>query len=107
VLGGADDALLRSAIAQRRLIKFSLHGCVRIAEPHDYGIRDGVAQLLVFQVGGESRSGTPPNWRWVVLSHASRFDLLDATFPGGRKAPSGKHSPWQQLFLRVEPSAPR
>jgi hypothetical protein len=102
-----DDALIRSAIGQRRLITFFLHGRSRVAEPHDYGIRDGVPQLLVYQVGGESRSGNLPNWRWVVLSHASGFALLDETFPGGRMAPTGKHSPWQRLFLRVEGSAAR
>jgi hypothetical protein len=96
-----DDATIRTAITQRRLLRFSLHGCVRIAEPHDYGIRKGEIQLLVYQVDGESRSGKLPNWRWVVLAQASGFTLLDQTFDGGRAVPSGKHNPWQTLFLRV------
>src|ERR1700722_10727972 len=102
-----DDALIRSAIGQRRLVTFTLHGCLRVAEPHDYGIRDGVPQLLAYQVRGQSKSGKLPNWRWVVLSQASGFELLDETFPGGRTAPSGNHNPWERLFLRVEPSDPR
>jgi hypothetical protein len=97
-----DDALIRLAITQKRLIRFSLHGYARIAEPHDYGIRNGVPQLLVYQVAGESKSGKLPNWRWVILSEASEFQLLDQTFPGGRPTPSGKHSPWEHLFLRVD-----
>ncbi len=106
-MNAEDDALIRAAIGQRRLVQFSLHGCLRIAEPHDYGIRDGVAQLLVYQVGGESKSGKLPNWRWVVLSQASGFALLGQTFPGGRVAPSRNHARWQQLFLRVKASDSR
>ncbi len=98
-----DDAIIRGAIRDKRLVSFSLHGCVRVAEPHDYGIRNGEPQLLVYQVGGESRSGKLPNWRWVILSHATGFALLDQTFAGGRVAPSGNHSPWERLFLRVGP----
>jgi hypothetical protein len=97
----ADDAVIRQAITERRLVRFSLQGYLRIAEPHDYGIRNGETQLLVYQVAGESRSGKLPNWRWVVLSQASGFEILEQTFAGGRAAPSGKHSPWQTLFLRV------
>ncbi len=97
-----DDAILRTAILQRRLVQFALHGHVRIAEPHDYGIRNGQAQLLAYQVAGTSSSGKLPNWRWVILAEASDFKLLETTFPGGRVTPSGKHSPWETLFLRVK-----
>jgi len=97
-----DDGTIRTAIAQKRLIQFTLRGKVRIAEPHDYGIRDGAPQLLVYQIGGESSSGKLPNWRWVVLAHASGFQLLDRSFAGRRPAPSGRHSPWDQIFVRVD-----
>jgi hypothetical protein len=103
MISSEDDALIRFAIANRRLIRFTMHGRVRIAEPHDYGIRDEVPQLLVYQVGGESNSGKLPNWRWVLLPKASSFELLEETFSGGRIAPSGQHSRWQRLFARVEP----
>jgi hypothetical protein len=99
------DALIRHAITQRRLLRFVFKLAVRVVEPHDYGLRNGVAQLLVFQVGGQSPSGGLPNWRWVMVSQASAWELLDATFPGGRAVPSGKHSRWDELFLRVEPAA--
>jgi hypothetical protein len=102
-----DDATIRQAISQKRLLRFSLRGRLRVAEPHDYGIRHGVPQLLVYQVGGESASGRLPNWRWVVLSEASGFHLLEQTFPGGRPAPSGRHSRWERLFARVGPASKR
>jgi hypothetical protein len=102
-----DDVRIRFAIEQRRLVQFSLQGGIRVAEPHDYGIRDGVAQLLAYQVRGASQSGRLPNWRWVILSRASGFVVLDETFAGGRGAPSGKHSTWEKLFARVAPAGRR
>src|SRR5882672_4687454 len=83
-----NDATVRAAITQKRLIEFVLHGHVRIAEPHDYGIRSGVPQLLVYQIAGKSASGKLPDWRWVVLAEASGLKLLDQTFPGGRPSAS-------------------
>ena len=95
------DALVRLAITQKRLIQFSLQGHPRLAEPHDYGIRGGVPQLLAYQIGGSSKSGKLPDWRWVVLSEVSDLRVFDDSFPGGRCAVYGKHNQWERLFLRV------
>jgi hypothetical protein len=99
------DRILRVAIAERRLIRFSLDGHERIAEPHDYGIKNGAVHVLVYQVGGTSRSGGLPDWRWVRLARATGFELLDQHFAGGRDPENGRHAQWEQLFLRVEPAA--
>jgi hypothetical protein len=94
-----DDATIRAAIAEKRIVEFSFRGTVRIAEPHDYGVRNGAPQLLVYQIGGDSRSGSLPNWRWILLADAFDFRMLEARFAGGRAA--GRHAEWDQLFLRV------
>jgi hypothetical protein len=99
---GTDDERIRFAIAGKHLIKFFLYGLWRIGEPHDYGIRNGAPQLLVYQVRGESRSGKLPAWRWVVLGHASAFEVLDETFPGSRNAAVRHHMQWDKVFARVE-----
>jgi hypothetical protein len=99
---GNDDQRIRFAIANRHLLKFMLYGLWRIAEPHDYGIRNGAPQLLVYQVRGESQSGKLPAWRWVVLGHASSFEVLDETFPGSRNAEVDHHIQWDRLFARVD-----
>jgi len=101
----AFDGAIRRAIAERRLIQFSLDGGVRVAEPHDYGVRKGKAQLLVYQLSGASRSGRLPDWRWVDLSRATDFQVLDQRFAGGRAEASNRHSTWDHLFLRVESGA--
>jgi len=97
-----NDATIRAAITQKRLIEFVLHGHVRIAEPHDYGIRNGVPQLLVYQIAGKSASGKLPDWRWVVLAQASGLKLLDQTFPGGERI--GKTQPMGPPVLASRPS---
>jgi hypothetical protein len=95
----AVDQRIVTAIEERRLIRFSYDGRSRIAEPHDYGVRNGAAQLLVYQIGGESRSGGLPQWRLVKLSGVSGVELLDERFAGSRDA--GQHNEWDQLFARV------
>jgi hypothetical protein len=95
------DRLLRRAIAERRVVRLHAGARVRIAEPHDYGIRNGVAQLLAFQLAGDSASGRLPGWRWLRLTDLTRIELTEQTFAGNRPAPSGRHSRWDELFVRV------
>jgi hypothetical protein len=97
------DQLLRTAIAETRLIRLRYLGRERIVEPHDYGEHKGGIKLLTYQVGGAS-SGPLPNWRWMDVHQISDVQLLDQTFPGGRPTASGKHHKWDKLFIRVKPS---
>lgn len=99
---GNDDQRIRYAIAHKHLLRFSLYGLTRIVEPHDYGIRNGAPQLLAYQILGESHSGKLPAWRWVVLGHASNFEVLDETFAGSRNAEVHHHITWDRLFARVD-----
>jgi hypothetical protein len=97
------DRLIRQAIHDRLLIRFVMNG-ERVAEPHDYGIRKGAPMLLVWQIAGTSHSGKLPDWRWIQLTKASDFALLDEPFPGGRGPSHRKHSDWDVLWARVEPA---
>jgi hypothetical protein len=96
------DALIRTAIDQKRLVELIYGNKRRIVELHDYGIHKGSLKLLGYQVGGSS-SGRLPNWRLLEVKSISGLRLLDRTFPGGRPNPSAKHHQWDQLFLRVQP----
>jgi hypothetical protein len=95
------DELLRTAIRRRRLIRLFYRDKQRIIEPHDYGVHNGSAKLLGYQVGGSS-SGRLPNWRWMEVNLISDIHLLNQTFPGGRPTPSGKHHRWDRIFTRVK-----
>ena len=95
------DRLLRSAIENKRLVRFKYQNKELVIEPHDYGIQKGIARLLSWQVGGQS-SGRLPGWRWFDVADMSEFEVLHRTFPGNRDV-SGKHHQWEKIFIRVEP----
>jgi hypothetical protein len=95
------DFALRTAIRDRRLVSFSLHGLPRRAEPHDYGIIGGVPKLFFYQMGGASRSGRPFGWRWADLDEIVDLRLLDETFAGHRASPTGRHINWEVLLASV------
>jgi hypothetical protein len=103
-LSSSIHRLLRTAIASKRIIQFDYDNYPRIAEPHDYGTIGGEKQLLIYQIGGESRSGKIPNWRMVRVAAMKRVRMLSKAFAGGRAIPSGRHKRWDQLFARVAPT---
>ena len=92
---------LCAAIAERRLLDFSSKNHGRTAEPHEYGVKDGVRKLFYYQVGGESSSGRPVGWRWAEAAEMTGVVVLDQRFAGPRPAPSGRHVKWDKLFASV------
>lgn len=96
------DDLLRDAITKKRLLRFTYKGQERIAEPHDYGIQNGIVRLFCYQVGGRSGSRLP-GWRLVDVSVVQDCEMLTQHFVGNREAPSGKHHRWDEVFIRVAP----
>ena len=91
------------AIREKRLIEFIYKsGGVRIAEPHDYGIQNGIERLLTFQLRGESRTRTERGWRDLHLADIRRLRVLEQRFAGSRGDSSQKHRTWDVLFARVE-----
>ena len=95
------DSLLRVAIVEKRLVSFTLHGCARVGEPHDYGMIKGVATLFFYQTGGASNSGRPIGWRNAVVGDITALRVLDQHFAGTRPAPTGRHKKWDQLYASV------
>ena len=89
------DPQLLAAIAQKRLIGLRFNDKARVAEPHDYGLRDRRETLLAYQLSPEA------GWRWFEIERMCDLKVLDRTFAGGRPAPSGKHHTWDVLFARV------
>jgi hypothetical protein len=97
------DQQLRFAIANKRLIQFTYQGAKRIAEPHDYGLRDGVAKTLVYQRRkGNRRDVGARGWRWLELSRMDGCVVLEDTFVGSRAAAHQQHHDWDVLFARVD-----
>jgi hypothetical protein len=91
---------ITQAISQVQLISFYYQNLPRIAEPHILGVCNGVTQMLVYQTGGQSKSGRLPDWRRVNIREISDLKVLDETFAGQRTV-SGKHSSWDSHLAIV------
>jgi hypothetical protein len=90
------------AILKKCLIEFVYRaGRTRIAEPHDYGIRDGVECLLAFQISGESQSGAPHGWKQFDVDQMQHLRVLERHFAGTRADRAQHHRAWDTLFARV------
>ncbi|NPT37504.1 hypothetical protein [Paraburkholderia xenovorans] len=90
------------AIENKTLIEFVYHGLRRVAEPHVYGVLNGVKQLLVYQTGGQTSKGGILDWRRFDLGHISQLVVLAQSFPGRRPIPSGRHSSWDACIAIVD-----
>ena len=99
-MASSIDSKLRFAIAGKRMVTFQADGCLRKAEPHDYGLFKGAARLFYYQVGGESRTGKLPGWRWARIEKIKDLNITDEPFAGPRPV-SGRHVAWEKLFASV------
>jgi hypothetical protein len=97
--GPTLDGLLRFAISNARLIQFFYRGVQRLAEPHDYGVLNNVARLLVYQ--RRSARSPIPGWRLLDVSKIDRLVVLEETFHGSRSASHRHHTRWDEVFVRV------
>jgi hypothetical protein len=75
------DQMLRSAIANKQLVRFQYKANERIVEPHDYGIQNGIVRLFCRQVGGRSSSRIP-GWRMIDVDGMRDLEVLDKHFGG-------------------------
>jgi len=97
------DHQLRFAIANKRLIQFTYEGAQRVAEPHDYGVRDGLVKTLVYQRRkGNRQDDRARGWRSLEVSKIQDCIVLDDTFAGSRARAEQQHLAWDVLFARVD-----
>ena len=97
------DSQLRFAIAHKRLIQFSYESAERIAEPHDYGVRDGAPKLLAYQrEKAGQRDERVRGWRWLEISKIEQCIVLEDSFRGRRETAGQQHHRWDMLYARVD-----
>jgi hypothetical protein len=95
------DGRIRFAITHKRLIKVSYNGVLRTAEPHDYGLVNGIERLFIYQVrGGTATAGKPP-WRLLDVAKIESLEVLDERFAGSRHASGQRHHAWDAVYARV------
>ena len=93
-----NTSIIRTAIAERRVIEFSYKGHIRIAEPHIYGIKNDKRQLLVYQIGGGTSSGGIPDWRRVELNDISGLKVTTEKFVPRKEVQPGDKEGWDSII---------
>jgi hypothetical protein len=97
------DSQLRFAIAEKRLIRFTYESVDRIAEPHDYGLRDGTPRLLAYQrQKAGRRDQRVRGWRWLEVTKIQDCIVLEESFSGTREMADQQHHRWDVLYARVD-----
>jgi hypothetical protein len=97
------DYRIRFAIAHRRVIEVTYQRTARLAEPHDYGKKNGVDRLLVYQLRGPARPGkSATGWRGLDVPKIESLTVLDDQFAGSRGADHDSHLEWDILYARVK-----
>jgi hypothetical protein len=77
-----NEQTIIQAIENRRLLEFEYHDRLRLVEPHILGICYGVAQLLAYQIAGESQSGGLPEWRRFDVEKMQSLKFTRYVFEG-------------------------
>ena len=97
------DSQLRFAIANKRLIRLTYESAVRVTEPHDYGLRNGLPKLLAYQrqKGGRNDRAVR-GWRSLDISRIQDCIVLEDSFSGTREAADQRHYHWDVLYARVD-----
>jgi predicted DNA-binding transcriptional regulator YafY len=96
------ETIIIKAIHEKKLIESQYQERHRVAEPHVYGITNGIKQILGYQIRGQSRNGNLPDWRKFDLDKIIGLRILDESFPGRRPYPSGKHSSFDLIIAKVD-----
>ena len=76
---------------------------MRVAEPHDYSVRDGAPKLLAYQrEKAGQRDEHVRGWRWLEISKIEQCIVLEDSFRGRRDAAGQQHHRWDMLYARVD-----
>lgn len=94
------NALIRQAIDNKRIVEFIYKEYPRIVELHIFGKKDGILQVLAYQIGGKSSRGGLPDWRRFNVLEMRNFQLSEASFHGAREY-HGTDNSWDEKYLIV------
>ena len=98
---GSLDERIRRAIAEKRVLEIRYKKAARLAEPHDYGVIDGIERLLVFQLHGRDSGKGAVGWRLLDVVKIENCVATDQTFAGSRGQSHQQHYQWETLYARV------
>jgi hypothetical protein len=98
-----NTSIIRNAISNKDIIEFTYRGFLRIAEPHVYGVKGGKRQILVYQIGGLTSSGSIPDWRRINLDDVIGIRVPgNQKFAGPRDNKSSDYDDWDTVIAAVK-----
>ena len=78
-----------TAIRSLKLIQFDYRGHYRVVEPHMFGRRQGLDQVLGYQVRGTAAEGLNQDWRMFDVARNAQCVHADRDLPGAHACALG------------------
>ena len=73
------------AIGEKRVMQVHYHDFARIIEPHAFGLNKKDRYILrCYQTAGGSVSGSPADWKLLLLDEVKSIAVTETFFPGPR-----------------------
>lgn len=95
------DETIRDVIKNKLIITCNYDGLPRKLETHVYGRKGDKRGILVYQIGGKSKSGHPIGWKRMYFSNIDSLVITTDKFKGKRDT-TGTHQDWDEIYLIVE-----
>jgi len=102
MLTGKKQEIIEKAIANRYQVTFTYRQCFRVVNPHFDGLMNGQLQLHAYQVGGDSESGSVPEWRNFRVNDIENIAISNQVFmtPDRGYNPDGAH--YERIYKQVD-----
>ncbi len=91
-----------TAIRALKLIQFDYRGHYRVVEPHMFGRRQGLDQVLGYQVRGTAGEGLNQDWRMFEVADMRNVSMLTESFHGHMPAHWVQRLDWDEVYAAVE-----
>lgn len=96
------NPIICDSIRNKQLLKFDYDNCLRIVEPHTYGLSTAGNEVLrAYQTGGQSTSHKIPDWRLFEVSKMESLVLLEESFPSARDEYSKGDTDMSTIFCEL------
>lgn len=96
------EKIIRNSIKNRETITFQCRGQDRVGHPHAYGeTKERKLIVKVYQIEGESNSGSIPDWRTFFLHEISLLQVSNTSAwtpqPDYRRGDKSIHKIYEQV----------
>jgi hypothetical protein len=90
------------AIQNKQILELRYHGYSRTVEPHTYGVNHkGHAVLRCYQIAGGSASGSPVDWKLLLLDEIRAIATTGRVFAGARLGYKRGDSAMMRIFAQL------